>query len=46
MPNKVEKGTTLTADKDKIEVDTIKKLVASYFNIVRKQVPTLIKESL
>ena len=25
------------ADKDKIEVDTIKKLVASYFNIVRKQ---------
>ena len=38
MPTKVEKGKTLTADKDKIEVDTIKKLVASYFNIVRKQV--------
>ena len=37
MPIKVEKGKTVTADKDKIEVDTIKKLVASYFNIVRKQ---------
>ena len=37
MPDKVQRDYAIKNEKETIEVETVKKLVTSYFNVVRKQ---------